>query len=379
MYIDYHLKLLLWCIFIFGIIGLAYVGAATTVKEGLEDQSTCNATCACFDKCGPGTYKLPSNTPCTGSSCTASDCCKPNPTCETIKACPSGRQFKSNYKQLQCEGEHCEENECCDPIPQPNCLNFTCQQNAALAPNYKEVVCAGDACTDTECCLPNPFPTCFGNNVKCPKNYYAKKDFQELQCSNYECETDECCLPNPTCGKFDCAEGSYLKSPSTICQGPECTQSECCTPNPKCSTFQCGEGYEQKQNAASITCHDKQCVDCECCTPITPKPAHCPTPNPSPPTDINVYYPGLTVVEFNENGKQKGNGGGNKPSPYHYWATPQRTAGVPQTTNMFAPPPTGYVPLGGEVYNQDPFLNSSSSCTNTHFGPTIMDPTFIRE
>ena len=100
MYLDYHLKVLLWSIFIFGIIGLAYVGAATTVKEGLEDQSTCNATCACFDKCGPGTYKLPSNTPCTGSSCTASDCCKPNPTCETIKACPSGRQFKSNYKHI---------------------------------------------------------------------------------------------------------------------------------------------------------------------------------------------------------------------------------------------------------------------------------------
>ena len=151
MYTDYDLQVLLWCIFIGGIISLAYIGMATTVKEGLEGNSTCNATCACFDKCEPGMYKLPSNTPCTGSSCTVNDCCKPNPTCETIKACPSGRQFKPNYKQLLCEGEHCKQNECCDPIPQPNCLNFTCQQNAALAPNYKDVVCAGDACTDNEC------------------------------------------------------------------------------------------------------------------------------------------------------------------------------------------------------------------------------------
>ena len=48
MYTDYDLQVLLWCIFIGGIISLAYIGMATTVKEGLEGNSTCNATCACL-------------------------------------------------------------------------------------------------------------------------------------------------------------------------------------------------------------------------------------------------------------------------------------------------------------------------------------------
>ena len=136
MYLDYNLKVLLWCTFIFLIIGLAYIGGTSIVKEGFEANPTCNATCACFDKCGPGTYKLPLGTPCKGPSCTPKDCCRPNPTCMTIKGCPTGRQFKPNHKKIPCDGERCKQNECCDPIPQPNCLNFTCQQNATLAPNY---------------------------------------------------------------------------------------------------------------------------------------------------------------------------------------------------------------------------------------------------
>jgi len=373
MYLDYNLKVLLWCIFIGCIISLAYIGATTTVKEGLEGNGDDDSSCACFDKCEPGTHKTSPDIPVPHPS----KCCKPNPTCDSIGECPTGRQFKPNYKELTCEGENCKQNECCEPIPQENCLNFTCEENASRVSNYKDVVCVGDACTDKECCIPNPFPTCFGNNVKCPDNFYPKKDFQEITCADYECKTNECCLANPTCGKFECAEGSYLTSPTIICEGGKCSQSKCCTPNPKCSTFQCEKGYIQKPNADSTACSSKQCNNCECCVPMPPSP--CPPPSPpTSPTDVNVYYPGMTVVAFNEEGKQKGNGSDNNPSPYAYWATPQHPNAISQTPNMFASPPTGFLPLGGEVYDQDPFSSNSPPCTNTHFGPTIMDPTFIR-
>jgi len=83
----------------------------------------------------------------------------------------------------------------------------------------------------------------------------------------------------------------------------------------------------------------------------------------------------MTVIEFNDNRKQKEQQ--YLQNPYDYWATPRHPPAVSQTTNMFSTPPTTSLPLGGGVYNT-PLLSSSPTCTNTHFGPTIMDPTFIQ-
>ena len=87
----------------------------------------------------------------------------------------------------------------------------------------------------------------------------------------------------------------------------------------------------------------------------------------------------MTVMEFNNDKKQKRQKEQQYlHNPYDYWATPRHPPAVSQTTNMFSTPPTAFLPLGGEVYNNNPFLSTSPPCTNTHFGPTIMDPTFIQ-
>ena len=295
----------------------------------------CNPSCINFTGCGAGTYLTDNLSACSGTSCTAAECCLPNPTCDSIKSCPSGRQFKSNYEQINCKGKSCEDTECCDPASQPTCTAFPCPINFSLQKNAEDIDCGGEACTDSECCVASPLPTCFGNKITCPANYFLSKDAQNIQCSDYTCTVNECCSLNPTCGSIQCKTGYTTKSTSTVCKGSVCTQSECCTPNPSCLNFACDDGFSLQSNPDKIICNSAKCKNSDCCLPDTP---------PCPPSGRE------TIIIFNQNKDDIENGASDSNansdiyqySDYDNWTSPQQAISY-QTNNMFSevPPATG--------------------------------------
>ena len=156
---------------------------------------SCNAGFSTPDggkTCVANTCTCSNGTPATGAACTTNnaakcakcatgfhavgDSCVANPQCSSY-TCPSGRQYKPNYKQIGCQTATCQDSECCDPIPQPTCTSFTCPKNSTLNKNPSSITCAGKSCIDADCCTPNPKPTCFGDNMKCPTNFYLKRQW----------------------------------------------------------------------------------------------------------------------------------------------------------------------------------------------------------
>ena len=324
------------------------------------------------DNCVQNICVCPNGTPVSGVDCTTNnaikcskcgpgfhlvgDSCQPNPQCSSY-TCPSGRQYKSNYKEIDCQTATCQDTECCDPIPQPTCDSFTCPKNSTLKKNTGVITCAGKSCTDNDCCTQNQKPTCFGDNMKCPTNFYLKSNGQKIQCANYTCTTDECCSPNPTCSTIQCAPKFHLKDASTICSSSTCESTECCNPNPVCLTYACPSSMKQKSNASNITCTGATCTTPECCSTTPP-----------PPTNItddvkNVYFPNSNFISFHNEGPD------NQPFPfdpnedsyphsysnYNDWTSPQSTT-LSRTTNMFSdtklPPPVGIASFNNRSFNQ---------------------------
>lgn len=321
MFFNYQLLLTL---IVIGCIGylVVYGSSSTTIKEGL----------------GPG---------------------ESPPSCASLGSCPSGRQYKSNYKNITCKTSTCEDSECCDPIPQPTCTSFTCPKNSTLKEKPRSITCVGKSCTDNDCCTPNQKPTCFGDNMKCPTNFYLKSNGQQIQCANYTCTTDECCSSNPTCSTIQCGPKFHPKPPSTICATSTCESKECCTPNPICLTYTCPAGMKQKPNASSITCTGETCAAPECCSVIPSQP---PTPPPSPPPS-NIYFPNSNFISFNNEGYEEHSSplDSNEDSfpssysNYNGWTSP-RESSLSRTNNMFAatnlPPPIGIASFNNRSYNQ---------------------------
>ena len=132
-----------------------------------------------------------------------------------------------------------------------------------------------------------------------------------------------------------CPAGFSSKGSSRVCKGAKCTNKECCHANPQCDTFTCTPGFVQKRTAGMITCTGSTCNNTECCDPI-PKKSCC-----NGTSNINVHYPGMTVITFDDRGKEKQNKKNNvnsdiyQYSEYDSWSSPQQSIDY-RTSNMFS-------------------------------------------
>ena len=91
-----------------------------------------NPQCSANFPCGDGYHlitPLPI-TPCAASKCGAGDCCAANPFCDSLPQFKKGRQFQSEYKNIQCKSGVCQDAECCEAIPQPTCQGYPCSTHS---------------------------------------------------------------------------------------------------------------------------------------------------------------------------------------------------------------------------------------------------------
>ena len=403
MFSNYQVLLILVVSACIGYL-VVYGSSSTSIKEGLSKKNKCkcpHGTAATGDACGENNalkcidcddgFNLnsvrkciknictcPHGTPVAGTDCVTNNSvkcakcstgfnlvngiCQANQKCSSY-TCPTGRQYKSNYKNIHCKTPTCEDSECCDPIPQPSCTSFPCPQNSTLNKFPGSILCAGQSCTDADCCTANKKPTCFGDNMKCPPNFYLKSNGQEIQCANYNCTTDECCSANPTCSSIECDPKYNAKPASTICKGSTCTQTECCVTKPNCLAYVCPDGMKRNANATSIACTGDKCLPQECCSLIPSPPPTRPPSGPQLPDPTNIYFPNANFIAFNNGGEGEesaplDNNEDSYPhsySNYNGWTTPKETP-LSRTNNMFSdtnlPPPVGIASFNNRSYNQ---------------------------
>ena len=201
---------------------------------------------------------------CTGGNCDPTQCCEPNPTCNTLSSCPAGRQFKAGKNSITCAGATCVSTECCEAIPKPKCTSFTCAKHSTKRSGAADITCKTYNCTEEECCKPDPKPNCGQQDVSCPTNFHGLSNPGATECRDYTCNTKDCCAPNPQCASHTCWAGTTGKSRSQICKGATCTNSECCSDNPKCGSYKCPSNTDSA-NTPTKTCSGPQCKPSDCC------------------------------------------------------------------------------------------------------------------
>ena len=159
-----------------------------------------NPQCPTNFPCGAGYHlitPLPI-TPCAASKCGAGDCCAANPFCVSLPQCKKGRQFQSEYKNIQCKSGVCQDAECCEAIPQPTCQGYPCPTHHTIKANADNVTCTGaNGCTDDNCCVANAKPTCASDPMLCPPGYENKPNLSNITCREYACTEADCCVTRP--------------------------------------------------------------------------------------------------------------------------------------------------------------------------------------
>ena len=293
--------------------------------------------------CDPGYYLDTDYTcqPCTcthGPASTISTTCQPNVD-SCIGPCDQGYYLDGDTCKPcgpnQCGGT------CNDCASSATCINNKCVPNQCICPHGTAAgICDTDGEINCTQCNPNYHlvgKTCVPNQCTCPYGTAATicDTDGEIKCTKCNptyhlvgntCVPNKCdCLhgiPSTTCGNngetkcTQCDEGYYLQAnicvPDIPCNCPhgtgalDCTQvgtTKCiqcdegyylqgniCKPNQTCSTFHCPSGYAT--STSSIPCKGKSCLSAECCTRLPPPP-----PPTQEESDINVYYPNMTIVD----------------------------------------------------------------------------------
>jgi len=89
--------------------------------------------------------------------------------------------------------------------------------------------------------------------------------------------------------------------------------------------------------------------------------------------EINIYYPGMTIISFNDTVKKNANADIYQSADYNSWVTP-KLAADPRTNNMFSAANTPSGVFVGPVQRSDPFATSAPPNSHTQFGPLTFDP-----